>query len=169
MKLKLPYVAVACLAAAALCAPVSASAKSKKKAAPGASPSPSATASASPAAEASPSAEKEARAIPYHGTISAVDAGAKTFTITGKVKSRVFKITDKSVLTKAGAPATMQDVTVGELVRGSYLKQADGSMETKSVKLGPLTPAEQAAKDAHAAKRAAKKEKAAAASPSPKS
>lgn len=116
MKLKLPYIATACLAVLALCAPVAASAKGKKKTAE-VSPSPGTMASPSPAAAASASADKADRPIPYHGTISAVDMSAKTFTIAGKVKSRVFKITDKSKLTKAGAPATISDVTVNEEVR----------------------------------------------------
>lgn len=77
--------------------------------------------------------------------ISAVDQTAKTFTIAGKEKARVFKVTDKSVLTKAGAPATMKDVVANEEVRGSYMKAVDGSLEAKTVKLGPMTDAEKAA------------------------
>lgn len=101
--------------------------------------------------------------------ISAVDTKANTFTIAGKEKSRVFKITDKTVVTKGGAPATMKDVAVNEEVRGSYWKGADASLDAKSVKLGPLTAQEEAAKEAKKARREEKKaEKAgAAASPSP--
>jgi hypothetical protein len=76
--------------------------------------------------------------------ISAVDQTAKTFTIAGKEKSRVFKVTDTTVLTKAGAPATMKDVLANEEVRGSYVKAADGSLEAKTVKLGPATDADKA-------------------------
>ena len=85
------------------------------------------------------------KAVPFHGMISAVDQTAKTFTIAGKEKSRVFKVTDTTVLTKAGGPATMKDVTANEEVRGSYLKAADGSLDAKVVKLGPMTDAERAA------------------------
>jgi hypothetical protein len=103
-------------------------------AAPKTSPSPS------PSAHASPSEKTTtARAIPFHGKISAVDQTAKTFTIAGKEKSRVFKITDKTVITKAGAAATMKDVVANEDARGSYWKAADGSLEAKTVKLGPAT------------------------------
>ena len=84
------------------------------------------------------------RPLPFHGKISAVDQKAKTFTIAGKEKSRVFKITDKTVLTKASAPATMKDVVANEEVRGSYWKMADGTLEAKTVKLGPKTDAEKA-------------------------
>ena len=87
----------------------------------------------------------QARAIPFHGTISAVDQRAKTFTIAGKEHSRVFKITDKTVVTKAGKPATMKDIVANEEARGSYWKVMDGSLEAKTVKLGPKTDAEKAA------------------------
>jgi len=157
MKQKNYLITGACIATLAFCAPLTVSARAKKSE----SPSPAATASppSSPAAPA-----KSERPIPYHGMISAVDARAKTFTIAGKEKSRVFKITDKTVLTKAGNPATMKDVVANEEVRGSYWKQADGSLEAKSVKLGPLTEQEKAAEEARKAKRAEKK---ASASPSP--
>lgn len=167
MKLSSSYLAAACLATFALCAPHTASAR-KKSATPGASPSPAAAA-ASATPESSPAAAKGDRPIPYHGMISAVDTNAGTFSIAGKKNSRVFKITSKSVLTKAGAPATMKDVVANEEVRGSYWKQADGSLEAKSVKLGPLTAQEETAKEARKQKRAEnKKDKAATASPSPK-
>lgn len=103
------------------------------------------------------------RAVPFHGTISTVDQAARTFTIAGKEKTRVFKVTDKSVLTKAGAPATMKDVAANEEVRGSYLKAEDGGLEVKTAKLGPMTEAEKAA----GPKSSKKKAKAASADASP--
>ncbi len=107
------------------------------------------------------------RPIPFHGKISAVDPKAKTFTIAGLLTSRTFKMNDKTALSKTGAPATMKDIVAGEEVAGSYWKQADGSLEAKTVKLGPPTAAEQAKKDAAKAKRTEKKaEKKESASPS---
>jgi hypothetical protein len=76
--------------------------------------------------------------------ISAVDQRAKTFTIAGKQKSRAFKVTERTFLSKAGMPATMKDVLVNEEARGSYWKAADGTLEAKKVKLGPMTEAEKA-------------------------
>lgn len=99
--------------------------------------------------------------------ISAVDQKAKTFTIAGKEKSRVFKITDKTVMTKAGAPATMKDVVANEEVRGSYWKMSDGTMEAKTLKLGPKTDAEKAADEKRKTKKAEKKEAASETSASP--
>ena len=100
------------------------------------------------------------RAVPFHGMISTVDQAAKTFTIAGKEKARVFKVTDKTVLTKAGAPATMKDVAANEEVRGSYLKAEDGGLEVKTAKLGPMTEAEKAAsaKTSKSSKKKAKPE-----------
>ncbi len=111
------------------------------------------------------------RVIPFHGMISAVDAKAKTFTIAGKGKTRVFKISDQSAISKGTASGTIKDVVEKEEVRGSYWKEADGTLMAKMVKVGPLTEQEKAAEEARktkrAAKRAAKAEAAAAASSSP--
>lgn len=129
MKTKL-YLTLACVLAVAA---------SNAFAAPKSSPSPSAHASPSPKAAASPAAQKEttARALPFHGKVSAVDQTAKTFTIAGKESSRVFKVTDKTMITKGGTAGTMADIVANEDVRGSYWKAADGSLEAKTVKVGP--------------------------------
>ena len=87
------------------------------------------------------------RAIPFHGMISAVDQSAKTFTIAGKEKSRVFMVTDKTTVTKDDQPATMSDIVEKEEVRGSYWKNADGSLEAKSVKLGAKTEKKKSKKE----------------------
>jgi hypothetical protein len=177
MKNKLRSI-TACAAALACCLPFAANGATKKSA----SPTPSPMASASPNAKSSPAAKTtsspaakttdssktttdatKARAIPFHGMISAVDARAKTFTIAGKEHSRTFKITDKTVITKAGAPATMKDVVANEEVRGSYWKVMDGTLEAKTVKVGPKTDAEKAADE----KRKTKKKEKESAEPSP--
>jgi hypothetical protein len=54
-----------------------------------------------------------------------------------KETSHSLKITDKTIITRGGQPATMKDVVSNEEVRGSYYKMPDGSMEAKIVKLGP--------------------------------
>lgn len=151
------YLILACVTALVVCAPVSATARAKASASPNASASPTASAATSPAPKTAPPAAspgmKAARAIPFRGIIASVDMRAKTFTIAGKEKSRVFKITDKTAFMKGGMPATMKEVAEKEEVRGSYWKNADGSLEAKSVKLGPKTEAEKAA----AAKKSASK------------
>lgn len=97
------------------------------------------------------------RAVPFQGVIAALDERARTFTITGKGSARSFKITETTVITRAEQAATMKDIVANEEVRGSYYKMPDGSLEAKTVKLGPLTEAEQAVKDARKEKRDAKK------------
>ncbi len=105
------------------------------------------------------------RAVPFRGMIASVDDKARTFTIAGKQTSRSVKITDTTVMTKGGQPATMKDIVANEEVRGSYYKLGDGTLEAKTVKLGPLTEAEKADKEARKEKRQARKaEKAEAAS-----
>jgi hypothetical protein len=130
-----------CIAALALSAPAALQGAEKKSPAPSTKTAP-------------PAKDKTERPIPFHGMISAVDQTAKTFTLTGKEKARVFKVTDKTVLTKAGAPATMKDVVANEEVRGSYVKAADGSLEGRIVKLGPMTDAEKAASSKSSKKKA---------------
>ena len=86
-----------------------------------------------------------------------MDDKAKTFTIAGKENSRVLKITEKTIITKGGQPATMKEIVANEEVRGSYYKMPDGSMEAKMVKLGPLTEEEKAKREAQRAKREERK------------
>jgi hypothetical protein len=100
------------------------------------SPSPSASPAASAAEMESP-AKHAGRPVPFHGMVSAVDQDAKTFTISGKETSRVFKVTDKTAITKSGKPATITDITENEEVSGSYWKHPDGTLEAKKVKIGP--------------------------------
>ena len=129
-----------CVAALTLLVPVSASAQGTKSKE---SPSPSASAAASTSTTTAAS-DKPARAIPLHGTVSAVDKSAKTFTIAGKTSSRVFKATDTTTVTKAGAAATFADLSDNEYVSGSYWKKEDGTLELKSLKIGGKTDAEKA-------------------------
>jgi hypothetical protein len=102
------------------------------------------------------------RSIPFRGKIASVDADAKTFSIAGKETTRMIRITDQTKITKQGAEATMKDVVADEEARGSYWKKEDGSLEARSVKLGPLTAEEMAKREAHKKK---KSEAAPAASP----
>ncbi len=120
---------------------------------------------ASPTATVAPAAKWAARPLPFHGKVSAVDQTAKTFTLGGKEGSRVFKVTDGTVITKAGAPATMTDLVANEQVRGAYIKLPDGTFEAKTVTIGPKTEGEKKAKKGK--KGAAEEEASPAASPTP--
>ncbi len=130
MKHKIYLISGVCVATLALCLSLAAQTMPKK----------SSSTSASPSANASP-VQQTARPFPFHGMISAVDQKAKTFTIAGKEKSRVFKVTDKTNVTKGGNAATMKDIVENEEVSGSYWKNPDGMLEAKNVKLGPMEKA----------------------------
>src|ERR1041385_4181349 len=127
MKLQNRFVVGPFFALALICFPQWSYAKGKG------SPSPDAENSATSIVDSS--AGSKMRATPFRGMIASVDDKAKTFTIAGKDTSRVLKITDKTIITKAGQPATMKEVVANEEVRGSYYKMPDGSMEAKTVKL----------------------------------
>lgn len=136
---------------ALVCLPLAAFAADKKASSPAASASPMAKTAAAPAA----SATKAPRPVPFHGTISAVDQSAKTFTIAGKEKSRVFKVTANTVITKAGQPATIADITANSEVSGSYWKHDDESLEAKTVKIGGATAEKKTAGESKKSKAAA--------------
>ena len=94
--------------------------------------------SASPSPTASTSPGKQAnRPIPFHGMVSAVDQKNKTFTISGKEATRVFKVTNKTGIMKGATAGTMKDIADNEEVSGAYWKNPDGTLEAKFVKLGP--------------------------------
>jgi hypothetical protein len=93
--------------------------------------------SSSPVPSASPG-KQSTRPIPFHGMVSAVDQKNKTFTISGKEATRVFKVTDKTSILKGAAAGTMKDIVDNEEVSGAYWKNPDGTLEAKFVKLGPM-------------------------------
>jgi hypothetical protein len=152
MKTKFYLAGSVCAASLALCVPLNAQFSPATTASPAASPA------------TSPAAKQATRPIPFRGKISAVDQSAKTFTVGGKEGSRVFKVTETTTITKTGAPATMTDIVENEQARGTYLKQADGTLEAKTVKLGPKTEGE---KKARKSKKGAAAEGSPAASPTP--
>lgn len=141
MKTKNQLVIAASLAALTVCAPLTSRAKEKK-----ATPAEPAAATAPSSTATNPPPVKSQRAVPYHGKIAEVDQTARTFSIAGKEHMRLFKITEVTVITKDGNPATMTDIVADEDVRGSYWKRSDGSLETKTVKLGQKTDAESKSK-----------------------
>src|SRR5262249_22520769 len=99
--------------------------------------------SSPPASQASPNGfrvrhRRKGLLVAYHGVISAVDKNAKTFTIEGRRESRVLKIIDGTSITKGGETATIDDIKKDDEVSGSYLKDADGTLVARTVKIGPL-------------------------------
>jgi len=158
MKTKFYLAGGVCAASLAFCMPLNAQF----------SPATTASPATSPQGTASPAAKPATRPLPFQGKISAVDQSAKTFTVGGKQGSRVFKVTENTTITKAGAAATMTDIVENEKARGTYLKHDDGTLEAKTVKIGPKTEGEKKAGKAGKSKKgAAAGEGSPAASPTP--
>jgi hypothetical protein len=82
-------------------------------------------------------APKKNGTIPFHGAVTAVDKNAETFTI-GKQTSQTYYITSSTKITNAtnNAPATVSDITVGEMVGGVYTKDASGKMNARTLHIG---------------------------------
>ena len=103
------------------------------------------------AAEKSGGAQGEAqkapnphRAIPFRGKVDAVDPTAKTV----KVGTRVFAVSAETKIQKDGKVVTLDQITVGEPIRGSYRQSEDGKLNAVSLFFG--LKEEEAAKPAGA-------------------
>ena len=82
---------------------------------------------------AEPAAKEKAasssKAVPFNGTLKALDKDAGTVT----VGNRTFKLTPETKYLKGG----VDDAKLGEKVGGSYLKSDDGTLLVKSIRFGP--------------------------------
>jgi len=103
-------------------------------------------------------AENANRALPFRGKVDAVDKSAKTI----KVGERVFHVTAETRIMKNEKPATLDDATVGEAVRGSYHKAADGKLNAASLSFGEKPAAPEKVPAEKPAKKQAKGEQGAA-------
>lgn len=79
--------------------------------------------------------DAKSRPIPFRGKLAAVDKTAKTITLDEKTK-RTFQVTSETKIMKDDKPATLDDATVGEAVRGSYRKSDDGKMTLRLLSIG---------------------------------
>jgi hypothetical protein len=87
-------------------------------------------------------AEKKARPLPFRGTIDSVDTEAKTVTLKGAESKRVFHVSAETKMMKNGKPATLADATPGEVIGGSYTKDANGKLNAVSLRFGPKPESE---------------------------
>jgi len=78
--------------------------------------------------------KKKSDTPPFNGKITAVDATAKSITLSGKA-ARVMHITSETRITKDGKPATFDDAKVGEDVGGQY-KDVAGKLQALSLRIG---------------------------------
>ena len=78
------------------------------------------------------------RAYPFRGRLKTIDTTAKTISL----GTETIQITSETIITKAGKPATLADAVVGDLVGGSYRKDAEGKSNAISVRIAPKPPAD---------------------------
>ena len=69
---------------------------------------------------------------PFRGKVDGLDKVAKTV----KVGERTFHVTSTTKVTKDEKPAVLDDVTVGEQVRGAYHASEGGKLELLSLYVG---------------------------------
>lgn len=74
---------------------------------------------------------------PFRGKLKAVDLTAKTLTLAGREKDRVFHVTAETKFTKDGKPATLADGAKVEEAAGYARTGKDGRAEAVTVRLGP--------------------------------
>ena len=89
-------------------------------------------------AEKDKAAEKSgdmAKALPFVGTVSSVDASGRSFALNGKAKERLFRVTDKTEILLDGKPVALSALTVGAKVQGSAIKH-ETDWEAKKVTIG---------------------------------
>jgi hypothetical protein len=75
---------------------------------------------------------KKKKGMMFHGSVSAVDAAAMTFT----VGNNTYAIGSNTKISNEGKPGVFADLTVGEMVSGSYKKDTEGKMTANAVKIG---------------------------------
>jgi hypothetical protein len=82
-------------------------------------------------------AAAKGRTMPYRGKITALDKTAKTISLAGKEKDRVFQVIAETRILKDGKPVLWEEVQVGEQVRGQARLVDQGNPELLSLYLGP--------------------------------
>jgi hypothetical protein len=79
--------------------------------------------------------EPSSRPVPFHGRVVSVDHSAKTFTLNGKGRERLFRTTEHTEFWKEGKQADFKAIVPGENVRGSAIK-IEAEWEVKKVTIG---------------------------------
>lgn len=79
-----------------------------------------------------PGEKGKAGHLPFHGKVVSVDKAANSI----KVGQHVYYVVGATKVSKTGKTATLDDVTVGDEVRGAY-KDNGGKYELLSLGIGP--------------------------------
>ncbi len=84
--------------------------------------------------------ESKGRGFPFHGTIAAIDKGAKTITMRGE-KQRVYYITSETKINKDKIRTTLNALVVGDYVGGFAREAADGKRDLVTLNIGTASAA----------------------------
>jgi hypothetical protein len=76
------------------------------------------------------------RQLPFHGKVRAVDSKARTLTLQGKEKDRVFQLTEQTKIQRDGKPETLEEVRPGESVGGLARESSAGVWELVTLNIG---------------------------------
>jgi len=114
---------------------------------------------AAAAADAAASPTAEARPFPFKNTVVSVDKSARTFRIGKKTVHQVHVLPETKLSKADETPAVFEEIIVGEEIRGSVRKRADGEYEAVSIKIGPKEQASPAPVAASPSPKAASKKK----------
>jgi hypothetical protein len=79
---------------------------------------------------------KKAKRMPFYGSVKAIDIKAKTLTLVGKEKDRVFYVTESTRIHDSGTVKKLSDVKVGRKVGGLAKATAAGKWEVATLNLG---------------------------------
>jgi hypothetical protein len=88
-----------------------------------------------------------------------VDKSARTFRMGKKTVHQVHVLPETKLAKSDESPATFEEIIVGEEIRGSVRKRADGEYEAISIKIGPKEQASPAPVAASPSPKAASKKK----------
>ncbi len=88
---------------------------------------------AKPEAPAAPEAKPRRETAPFRGRVVEIDKTAMTI----KVGTRTFQMTSSTRITKAGKPATFDEIAVGDMVTGQYKQGEGGKLELVSLRIVP--------------------------------
>lgn len=78
--------------------------------------------------------------LPVYGKVGTIDKEAKTITLEGKEKVRIFYVTPATRVHRSKRPAKFEDVAVGQWIGGFARPDADGRATLATLNLGVKQP-----------------------------
>jgi hypothetical protein len=79
--------------------------------------------------------------FPFHGKLSAIDNKASTITL----NNQTIQITTDTKISRQGKPAALADGAEGDMVAGTFRKEADGKLKALDLNFAPKHPTQSSA------------------------